>query len=414
MSKPYGRTIYRRQLLRFLFSSPLLALPGATWLGDRLEASETTSEIPRGPIITSPSEAVNVFDFEAAAREKLPPAHFGYLATGVDDDATLRANRTGFSKFQIRPRRLVDVARVDPSLDLFGATWKSPIVLAPAASQKAFHPDGEIAAARAAGAKGHLMILSTGTTASVEDVRAAHGGPIWFQLYPTDTWRIAQALVKRAEAAGCPVLVLTVDLPAGRNTETERRFARTDTRQCSSCHAPSLSGYVRRKPMFDGLDVTGVGLFSPQLTWDVVRRLKDTTRMKLVLKGIETREDAELCLRHGVDGIIVSNHGGRAEESGRSTIECLPEVVDAVRGRIPILIDSGFRRGTDVFKAVALGAKAICIGRPYLWGLAAFGQPGVERILEILNREFELMMRHAGVTSLAKLDRSFVVDRRRT
>jgi isopentenyl diphosphate isomerase/L-lactate dehydrogenase-like FMN-dependent dehydrogenase len=414
MSKPYGRTIYRRQLLRFLFSSPLLALPGATWLGDRLEASETTSEIPRGPIITSPSEAVNVFDFEAAAREKLPPAHFGYLTTGVDDDATLRANRAGFSKFQIRPRRLVDVASVDPSLDLFGATWKSPIVLAPAASQKAFHPDGEIAAARAAGAKGHLMILSTGTTASVEDVRAAHGGPIWFQLYPTDTWRIAQALVKRAEAAGCPVLVLTVDLPAGRNTETERRFARTDTRQCSSCHAPSLSGYVRRKPMFDGLNVTGVGLFSPQLTWDVVRRLKDTTRMKLVLKGIETREDAELCLRHGVDGIIVSNHGGRAEESGRSTIECLPEVVDAVRGRIPVLVDSGFRRGTDVFKALALGARAICIGRPYLWGLAAFGQPGVERTLEILNREFELMMRHAGVTSLAKLDRSFVVDRRRT
>ena len=414
MSKPYGRTIYRRQLLRFLFSSPLLALPGATWLGDLLEASETTSEIPRGPIITSPSEAVNVFDFEAAAREKLPPAHFGYLTTGVDDDATLRANRAGFSKFQIRPRRLVDVASVDPSLDLFGATWKSPIVLAPAASQKAFHPDGEIAAARAAGAKGHLMIVSTGTTASVEDVRAAHGGPIWFQLYPTDTWRIAQALVKRAEAAGCPVLVLTVDLPAGRNTETERRFARTDTRQCSSCHAPSLSGYVRRKPMFDGLDVTGVGLFSPQPTWDVVRRLKDTTRMKLVLKGIETREDAELCLRHGVDGIIVSNHGGRAEESGRSTIECLPEIVDAVRGRIPILIDSGFRRGTDVFKALALGARAICIGRPYLWGLAAFGQPGVERILEILNREFELMMRHAGVTSLAKLDRSFVVDRRRT
>ena len=414
MSKPYGRTIYRRQLLRFLFSSPLLALPGATWLGDRLEASETTSEIPRGPIITSPSEAVNVFDFEAAAREKLPPAHFGYLTTGVDDDATLRANRAGFSKFQIRPRRLVDVASVDPSLDLFGATWKSPIVLAPAASQKAFHPDGEIAAARAAGAKGHLMILSTGTTASVEDVRAAHGGPIWFQLYPTDTWRIAQALVKRAEAAGCPVLVLTVDLPAGRNTETERRFARTDTRQCSSCHAPSLSGYVRRKPMFDGLDVTGVGLFSPQLTWDVVRRLKDTTRMKLVLKGIETREDAELCLRHGVDGIIVSNHGGRAEESGRSTIECLPEVVDAVRSRIPVLVDSGFRRGTDVFKALALGAMAICLGRPYLWGLAAVGQPGVERVLEHLNREFELMMKHAGVTSLSKLDRSFVVDGRRT
>lgn len=373
----------------------------------------TTSEVPRSPIIASPSAAINVFEFEAAARERLPAAHFGYIATGVDDDATLRANREGFSKFQIRPRRLVDVATVDTSVELFGETWKSPIVLAPAGSQKAFHPDGEIAAARAAGAKRHLTILSTGATSSVEAVRAAHGGPIWFQLYPTDTWRITHALVKRAEAAGCPVLVLTVDLPAGRNTETERRFARTDTRQCSSCHQPGLQGFVRRKPMFDGLDLTGVGLFSPRLTWDAIRRLKDTTRMKLVLKGIETREDAELCLRHGVDGIIVSNHGGRAEESGRSTVECLPEVVNAVQGRIPVLVDGGFRRGTDVFKALALGAKAICIGRPYLWGLAAFGQPGVERVLEILDREFELMMRHAGVTSLAKLDRSFVVDRRR-
>jgi isopentenyl diphosphate isomerase/L-lactate dehydrogenase-like FMN-dependent dehydrogenase len=209
------------------------------------------------------------------------------------------------------------------------------------------------------------------------------------------------------------VLVLTVDLPAGRNTETERRFARTDARQCANCHQLSLAGYVRRKPMFDGLDVTGVNFASPRLTWDVVRRLKDTTKMKLVLKGIETREDAELCVRHGVDGIIVSNHGGRAEESGRATIECLPEVVDAAHGKIPVLVDGGFRRGTDVFKALALGAKAVCIGRPYLWGLAAFGQPGVARVLEILDREFELMMRHAGVTSLSKLDRSFVTASRR-
>src|SRR5262249_30140387 len=210
-------------------------------------------------------------------RRELPPAHFGYLSTGVDDDATLRANREGFSRFQIRPRRLVDVARIDTSVELFGTTWKSPIVLAPAGSQKAFHPEGELAVARAAGAKGHLQILSTGSTCSVEDVRAAHGGPVWFQLYPTDTWRITQALVKRAAAAGCPVLVLTVDLPAGRNTETERRFARTDARHCASCHEYSVSGFVRRKPMFDGLDLTGVSFQSPRLTWDVVRRLRDAT-----------------------------------------------------------------------------------------------------------------------------------------
>jgi len=308
----------------------------------------------------------------------------------------------------------VDVATVDTTVELFGQTWRSPIALAPAGSQKAFHPDGEIAAARAAGARRQLQILSTGATSSVEAVQATHGGPLWFQLYATGAWRIAQALVKRAEAAGCPVLVLTVDLPVGRNTETERRFARADTRPCATCHPPGFAAFVRRKPMFDGLDLTGVGsLLAPGLTWEIIGRLKDTTRMKLVVKGIETREDALLCVRHGADGIIVSNHGGRAEESGRSTIECLPEVVDAVQGRIPVLVDSGFRRGTDVFKALAIGARAICIGRPYLWGLAAFGQSGVARVLEILDWELELIMRHAGVTSLAKLDRSFVRDTRR-
>ena len=169
--------------------------------------------------------------------------------------------------------------------------------------------------------------------------------------------------------------------------------------------------------MFDGLDLTGVSLLSRALTWEFVRRVKDSTKMKLVLKGIETREDAELCVQNGMDGIIVSNHGGRAEESGpgRATeiIECLPEVIDAVQGKIPVLVDGGFRRGSDIFKALALGAKAICIGRPYLWGLAAFGQVGVDKVLDILSREFELMMRHAGATSLAKLNRSFIVDSRR-
>ena len=210
---------------------------------------------------------------------------------------------------------------MDTSTELFGVTWKTPIVLAPVGSQKAFQPEGEVAAARAAGVKDHLMILSTVTTSSVEDVTAARGGPIWYQLYPTNTWRITEALVKRAETAGCPVLVLTVDLPAGRNTETQSRFAREDTRDCSTCHPPSLPAFLRRKPMFDGLDLTGVSFFSPGLTWEFVRRLRDITRMKLVIKGIETREDAALATQHGVDGIIVSNHGGRAQEGGRATID---------------------------------------------------------------------------------------------
>jgi 4-hydroxymandelate oxidase len=403
----------RRRFLKFLAASPLLVRRPARWESTLAEATANETGASERTLIASPNDALNVLDFEPVARQILPPAHYGYLATGVDDDATLQANRTGFAKFQIRARRLVDVSRINTSMELFGTTWKTPIVLAPVGSQKAFHADGEIASARAAGARGHLLILSTGSTTSVENVTSAWGGPIWYQLYPTDTWRITQALVTRAERAGCPVLVLTVDLPAGRNTETEARFAKKDPRRCASCHQPGWAGFLRRKPMFDGLDLNGVSFSFPGLTWEFVRRLKDSTKMKLVLKGIETREDAALCVQHGVDGIIVSNHGGRAQEGGRATIECLPEVVDAVQGKMPVLIDGGVRRGTDVFKALALGAKGVGIGRPYIWGLAAFGQPGVDKVLDLLTRELSLMMRHAGVTSVDKLDRSFIVDGRR-
>ena len=405
----HRRIADRRRFLTFLASSPLFALSASgAWSALVETAQAAESDGPTRALIASANDALNVFDFELVARQKLPPAHYGYLATGVDDDATLLANRTGFSKIQIRARRLVDVSRIDTSTELFGTTWKTPIVLAPVGSQKAFHADGEMASARAAGGRGHLQILSTGTTTSVENFTSAWRGPIWYQLYPTDTWRITQALVKRAERAGCPVLVLTVDLPFGRNTETEVRFRQSDTRQCASCHQPGWAGYFRRKPMFDGLDLTGVSMAAPGLTWEVVRRLRDITKLKLVLKGIETREDAELAVRHGVDGIIVSNHGGRAQEGGRGTIECLPEVVDGVQGKLPVLIDGGFRRGTDIFKALALGARGICIGRPYIWGLAAFGQAGVDKVLDILTRELVLMMRHAGTTSVGKIDRSFI------
>jgi len=394
-----ARVLSRRALLRFLVGSPVLMLAPR----GRLSAEE--------PVITSPVEALNVLDFEAAARQKLPPAHFGYIATGVDDDATVHANREAFSRLRIRMRRLVDVREVDLSMELFGRRWSSPILLAPAASQRALHPDGELATARAAKAKGHLHVLSTLATTSIEDVNAAQGEPVWFQLYPTSDWTITDRLLGRAEAAGCPVVVLTVDLFAGSNRETQERFARRDSRACGSCHQPEPSDYVRRKPMFDGIAVSHLPdvVDAPGLSWSFVRRLRDRTRAKLVLKGIVTAEDARLCLEHGIDGIVVSNHGGRAGESGRGAIESLPEVVAAVDGRIPVLVDGGFRRGTDVFKALALGARAVGIARPYLWGLGAFGQPGVERVLELLRAELALIMRQAGVTAVSRIDRSFVV-----
>lgn len=411
------RSQSRRRFLKFLAGSPLLALcaPGSI---EELIASTfqkpsgwTADEPSLQKLITSPEQALSVFDFEPVARQALPPAHWGYMATGVDDDATLHANRAAFSKFQIRPRRLIDVRKFDTSTEVFGVKWKTPIIIAPVGSQRAFHPEGELAVAKAASSRGHLQILSTVTTTSIEDVIAARGAPVWYQLYPTTSWNVTQALVKRAEAAGAPVLVLTVDLPAGRNTETLERLKKVDSRNCANCHQPGIEGRLKRKPMFDRLDVKGlVDYYAPTITWDFVRRLKDSTKMKLVLKGIVTREDAALSVENGVDGLIVSNHGGRAEESGRGTMECLPEVIDAVQGRIPVIIDGGFRRGTDIFKALALGAKAVCVGRPYLWGLASFGQPGVEKVLDILRGEFELIMRQAGVTSLEQIKRTYVVE----
>ena len=388
----------RREFLKFLAASPLLgALPAG------LPGFAETDYI-----IANPAEALNVFEFEAAARKVLPPAHWGYMASGVDNDESLQANLQGYTHYQVRPRRLVDVSRLDMSTQLFGTRWETPILLSPIGSSKIVNPGGELAVGKAAQASKALQIVSTQASYPIEDITSARGGPVWFQLYTTNKWEVTQKMVKRAQAAGCPVVAVTVDTPNGRNTETQTRFRRLDTRDCATCHTGNNGG-TPPKPIFDGIDMTGVGLTSPSLTWDFVKRLKDATTMKVVLKGIETREDAQLCLEHGVDGIIVSNHGGRSHSSARATIDCLPEVVQAVGGRIPVIVDGGVRRGTDVFKALALGATAVGIGRPYLWGLAAFGQPGVERVLDILRRELSLIMGQCGTPSLKDITPTSIV-----
>jgi isopentenyl diphosphate isomerase/L-lactate dehydrogenase-like FMN-dependent dehydrogenase len=398
----------RRHFLQFVLGSPLLAY--ARWpafAAERpsiLEALEASADL-----IRSPSEAINVFDFEPVARKTVPPAHFGYMASGIDAEATLKANREALAHYYLRPRRLRDVSRVDPSMEIFGTTYASPIVIAPTGGNKAYHPDGEIAVARAAKAGNHLQILATPATTSVEDATQARGAPIWFQLYASPRWTVAQALVKRAERAGCPAVAVTVDRVAGRNQETFFRLRRTDSRDCKACHASDLAGSVRRKPHYDGIDLSGLtNLQSANMTWDFIKRLRDATTMKIVVKGILTGEDASLCVDHGADGLVVSNHGARAEDSGRASIDCLAEVVGAVKGRIPVLVDSGFRRGTDIVKALAMGAHAVAIGRPYLWGLGAFGQAGVERVLQILRTELDVALRQCGVRSLKELTPAFV------
>ena len=398
----------RRRVLQTMLAGPVLA-----GLGPSIKAFGQDAD----PLITAADKALDVFDFERLARSVLPPAHFGYLATGVDGDATLHANTAGFANYGLRVRRFVDLSKIDMSVNLFGTTWDSPIVIDPVGSQRAFHPDGELATARAARSMKHLQILSTVTSTSVEDVTAARGAPIWYQLYPTDQWPVTQALVRRAEAAGCPVLALTVDLQGGSNRLTLARAIPRDSRDCTGCHTTSrtrLSGFITGKPMFTGLDISAVTDLTPiDMTWDYLKRLRDIWPRKLVVKGIVTREDAELAIEHGVDGLIVSNHGGRAEDSGRASIDSLAEVAEGVRGRVPVIVDGGFRRGSDIFKALALGANAVAIGRPYIWGLASFGQEGVEKVLSILRQELLFVMRQAGTRNIGEINRSYIVDNRR-
>jgi 4-hydroxymandelate oxidase len=420
----------RRQFIRFLAGSPLLAAAGVNSRMLEDLASSSPRRVSRAmslaqqaaqgtPLIKSAAEAIGVFDFEAVAKAKLPVAHWAYLATGTDGDETIRANREGFGHWALKPRRLVNVQSIDASVSFFGTKYPTPIVINPVGSQKAFHSLGEIAVARAAKAKDHLQVLSTVATTSIEDAIAARGGTVWFQLYhDPQNWARTKQMVQRAERAGSAAIVFTVDLLGGSNRETMVRGARLDTRKCTDCHpdGPPVPGMVgaalgdiRRKPNLNGYPpVTPI----PEVgtaTWDFVDRLKAATSMKVFLKGIVTREDAELAIQHGVDGLFCSNHGGRAENSMRATIDSLPEVVQGTGGRIPVICDGGFRRGTDIFKAMALGAASAGIGRPYIWGLAAFGQEGVETVLDILRYELELVMKQMGTTSIAAISSSHVV-----
>jgi 4-hydroxymandelate oxidase len=379
----------RREFLLFIAASTVVAPAARAWAQQLLASHDA--------IPTAAKDFLQVMDFEEAARRALPPAHWGYMATGVDDDLTLKANMEAFKHIGLKPRRLVDVSKADLSVDVFETKWETPIFVCPVGGQQAFFHEGELATARAARAKKHQMILSSATSTALEEVSKAHGGPLWYQLYMPRAWSDTEKLVKRVENAGCPVIVWTVDLLAGRNVPTATRFARQDTRSCIACHVNGPGTRVHN-PMYEGLSDTRTN--PPEAAWEYVDRLKKLTRMKVLLKGLDSAEDARLAVEHGADGIIVSNHGGRATETLRATIDCLPEVVQAVGGRIPVFVDGGFRHGTDIYKALASGARAVGIGRPYVWGLSAFGQEGVERVLEILRAELTLTMRQMGTPTI--------------
>jgi isopentenyl diphosphate isomerase/L-lactate dehydrogenase-like FMN-dependent dehydrogenase len=392
----------RRAFLKFLAASPLYGgLPlAARAFGQPADGGEA--------LVAKAADALDVFDLEKVAHRNIPVAHWGYLMTGVDGEETLNANHLAYGRYQLHTRRLVDVSKLDMSVELFGTRYASPIFLCPLGSQRAFQAEGELGSARAARSRNALQILSSATSTGVEDVKTARDGPLWYQLYTSSDLGVAMKIVARAERAGCTAVAVTVDLPAGRNTETLSRAIRADTRHCTACHQDGGPGLATR-PMYAGIDTSHLLNTSSSLTWDFIRRLRDSTKMKVLVKGLESGEDAALAVKYGCDGVMVSNHGGRATETGRATLESLPEVVAAVRGRIPVLVDGGVRRGTDALKALALGATAVGIGRPYIWGLGSFGQAGVERTLDLLNTELRLAMVGVGARSLKEITAASVI-----
>ena len=347
---------------------------------------------------------INVHDPERIAHEKLETGVLGYFAGGAGDEITLRDNLEAWKRWRLRPRMLVDVSAVDTSVELFGAPLSMPIVVAPVAYQRLVDPEGELAMARAAAAAGTAMCLSTLATARPGEVAAAApGGRRFFQLYEFRDHGITRALMDEAVASGFEAIVVTADLPPGGNRERDHR---NDFHLPAELRIPSVEAALG-----DGRSITVEDTFELMTLaadWGSVERLAAEAEVPVLVKGILAGEDAVLAVEHGAGGIVVSNHGGRQLDCALATADVLAEVVDAVAGRVPVLVDGGIRRGTDVAIAIALGADAVLVGRPPLWGLAAGGEAGAAHVLELLRAEFELAMALCGATSLAGLTRAHV------
>ena len=339
-------------------------------------------------------EPINVFEYEMLAKERMNPVYWDFYAGGSDDEVTLRANQADFARIRLRPRMLVDVTRCDTSTSVLGWPIRKPILVAPTSLHCLAHPEGECATAQGAGEAGTLMIASTDATRPLEEIAQAARGPLWFQLYIYHSLEVARAMVQRAETAGYQAIVLTVDLPVVGNRERSKR------------HKTPMPPPPLIEANFAGVEEDGQE--QVPVTWETVDWLRSITSLPILIKGILTAEDALLALEHGVSGIIVSNHGGRQLDGVVTSIEALPEIVEAVAGRCEIYMDGGIRRGTDILKALALGAGAVLVGRPILWGLAVDGASGVQQILEILHTELERAMKLAGCPTLASINRALV------
>ncbi|HEU0027014.1 MAG TPA: alpha-hydroxy acid oxidase [Ktedonobacterales bacterium] len=355
-------------------------------------------------------EPINLFEYEALARTRMEPTAWDYYQSGAEDEVTLRENRAAFERIKLRPRMLRGSDACDTSVKLLDETLSLPVLVAPTAYQKLAHPEGEAAMARGAGAAGTIMAVSTLATTSLEEVADAATGPLWFQLYVYKDRAVTESLVRRAEAAGFKALVLTVDAPTLGRRERDIRngFGLPPGLIVANFAGQALADQPGMDPGQSGLAVYAANMIDPTLTWESVEWLRSITRLPVLVKGILTAEDAREATALGVAGIIVSNHGGRQLDGAVAAIEALPEIVETVARRALTLVDGGIRRGTDVLKALALGADATLIGRPALWALAANGAAGVERALGLLREELGLAMTLAGCKSVAEVSRALV------
>jgi isopentenyl diphosphate isomerase/L-lactate dehydrogenase-like FMN-dependent dehydrogenase len=348
------------------------------------------------------SDPLNASDFERLAEGKVEPGPWGYFAGGAGDERTLADNDAAFGRWRLRPRMLVDVGSVTTATTVLGRDVSMPVLVAPTAFQRLAHPDGDLAVARGAAAAGTVMCLSTlGGASPAELADAAPDGRHWFQLYWSRDREFTQALVEAAAEAGFQAIVLTVDLPAAGRRERDLRAAFEIPEDLP---LPNLATHLGGGDFHATLGQ----VVDPTITWRDLEWLRSVSSLPLIVKGILTSEDARLACEHGVDGLVVSNHGGRQLDAAPASLDALPEVVDAVSGRCLVLMDGGVRRGTDVVTALALGARAVLVGRPVLWALAVGGEEGVQRVLELLRAEVELALRLLGCATPEAVTRAHV------
>ena len=345
--------------------------------------------------------------FEPLARPRLSQMAYDYVCSGGADEISMRENRAGFERLQLSPRVLVDVSQIDTRINLFGGTFESPILLAPVAYHRLYHAEGEIGTARGASAAGAGFVISTFTTTAIDEIARNTQRPIWFQLYVQRDRAFTKDMVQRAVASGCKAVCLTVDTPVLGNRYGQLSFGLPKELECVHLRGlkPPSGGQATQghKTQRAGIYDT---LFDPSFNWNDLEWLRSVAGVPVIVKGVLSAEDGKLAVSCGADGVIVSNHGGRNLDRVPATIDALPRVVEAVAGRIPVMLDSGIRRGTDVLMALALGAKAVFIGRPYVYGLALGGARGVERVLSILRDELERAMALTGRRSIAEIDDS--------